>query len=1084
MRSLSLPGRKTVLTVSVTLCLVLFGSFLQSGKLFAAAVPEPLVAIHVSELTRALETMPATPPTPNVTGASGYEWFYTSWHYFVGHESLKEALRSDGTPFVEISDSDITAGKLRKADGSPSYPILISLASEAIADSEISRLQEYVNAGGFLVVGSSSFTRNPDGTTRGDFALAAEMGLHMLNPNLINWYENAHFTKGSDHRLVSHIPAGTLVWRAALASDEIPIGVSPSHLLHGGHYAWQIVASGATVLANGDEGPLLTVRNYGTGQIIYHGVFQPLISHGGTDPGMYSYLIYRKAIEWAFESFGLPLVKVSPWPYQYDSAFLVRHDFENDQASIRSIETSAQFEKSLGVKGDYFFCTGALRDDMAGNAAVIAGLKNAVTSYGATIGSHNGGLKNPLNPGLVQSDYDYWHWGPDEALDTAPAGYADGKAYASASILKSFTDIEGWLAGLDNGRAGCGATASCPRIWVAPYFNSTREGSREIMDELGAVLTMGEQKVGPFPHRSFSYLTPGKLFSTISTPVSDWYVGAEISPRNEDQNIASIRAAIDFYYNLGALINFYGHEPSHSGTIAKEYITYSLTKPKLWPSNAVGINDWWRSRSNVAVAPQIETTGNTYVATAAVSGATDPATAIEMVIPPIYTGNVNVYLDGSPASSENYRTTANGVKVRVGAAVKTVRVQNTVSLTPDLSSLSLNPGTIAGGLTSQGTVTLSGPAPAGGVTVSLSDNSTVTTLPASVTVPGGSSSTTFTITTTPVTASTSPTISAVYKGVTKTARLTVNPPALSSVSVNPGSVTGGTTSQGTVTLSGPATTGGVRVTLSDNSTAATLPASVTVPGGSSSTTFTITTLPVTSSRSVTITARYLLVTKTAALMVTPPSTAGLSIDVTTFRDSSVEGNTIATPAFTSKAGNELLLAFVTAPSNGTSPNTLVSGITGGGLTWSLVRRTNAQPGTAEIWKAFATAPLSNVTVTATLSQSFPASITVVSFSGVNVTTPVGAAGGGSASTGAPTASLTTQGANSWVFGVGVDWDHAAARTVGANQSMVHQNLDPNDYTTWVQRQNATVQPVGTVVTINDTSPTGDRWNLSIVEIRQ
>jgi len=28
--------------------------------------------------------------------------------------------------------------------------------------------------------------------------------------------------------------------------------------------------------------------------------------HGVIDPSMYAYLIYRKAIEWAFESFSLP----------------------------------------------------------------------------------------------------------------------------------------------------------------------------------------------------------------------------------------------------------------------------------------------------------------------------------------------------------------------------------------------------------------------------------------------------------------------------------------------------------------------------------------------------------------------------------------------------------------------------------------------------------------------------------------------------------------------------------------------------------------------------------------------------------
>jgi hypothetical protein len=226
----------------------------------AGANTLPVVAIHVSEQTQALETIPATsttPPAPTGPGTTGNQWWYTSWHYFVMYESLEEALRSDGTPFVEVTDADISAGRLLNADGSPKYPIVISLASEAISDDEIAPLRSYVLAGGFLFVGSSSFTRNPDGTTRGDFALATELGLHMVNADLQDWYPNSTFTKVLDHRLVSHIPSGTLGWRMPLASEEIPWGVSPSHTLHGNHYVWQVLASDAQVIANGAPGPLL-----------------------------------------------------------------------------------------------------------------------------------------------------------------------------------------------------------------------------------------------------------------------------------------------------------------------------------------------------------------------------------------------------------------------------------------------------------------------------------------------------------------------------------------------------------------------------------------------------------------------------------------------------------------------------------------------------------------------------------------------------------------------------------------------------------------------------------------------------------
>src|SRR5258708_34151452 len=86
-----------------------------------AQVTQPMVAIHDSELTRALETMPASGSTPTGTNTTGFQWWTTDWHYFVMPESLKEALRSDGTAFTVIGDSNITAGLLQP-NGSPKYP--------------------------------------------------------------------------------------------------------------------------------------------------------------------------------------------------------------------------------------------------------------------------------------------------------------------------------------------------------------------------------------------------------------------------------------------------------------------------------------------------------------------------------------------------------------------------------------------------------------------------------------------------------------------------------------------------------------------------------------------------------------------------------------------------------------------------------------------------------------------------------------------------------------------------------------------------------------------------------------------------
>ena len=106
-----------------------------------------------------------------------------------------------------------------------------------------------------VVVGSSAFTRNIDGTTRRDFALANQMGVHMVNTNLQNWANNTTFTKAIDHSLVSHIPAGMLTWQMPSGADEVPWGISPTHALAGPHAIWQVLASDAFVEFGGGASP-------------------------------------------------------------------------------------------------------------------------------------------------------------------------------------------------------------------------------------------------------------------------------------------------------------------------------------------------------------------------------------------------------------------------------------------------------------------------------------------------------------------------------------------------------------------------------------------------------------------------------------------------------------------------------------------------------------------------------------------------------------------------------------------------------------------------------------------------------------
>lgn len=54
--------------------------------------------------------------------------------------------------------------------------------------------------------------------------------------------------------------------------------------------------------------------------------------------------------------------------------------------------------------------------------------------------------------------------------------------------------------------------------------------------------------------------------------------------------------------------------------------------------------------------------------------------------------------------------------------------------------------------------------------------------------------------------------------------------------------------------------------------------------------------------------------------------------------------------------------------------------------------------------------------------------------------------------------------------------------VGPNQSILHQYLAATGDTYWMQWRSAAVPISGATVTINDTAPTTDRYNLSIVEV--
>jgi hypothetical protein len=286
----------------------------------------------------------------------------------------------------------------------------------------------------------------------------------------------------------------------------------------------------------------------------------------------------------------------------------------------------------------------------------------------------------------------------------------------------------------------------------------------------------------------------------------------------------------------------------------------------------------------------------------------------------------------------------------------------TLAVMPLLSSLGLNPTSVVGGNSSQGTVMLAVAAPAGGVTVGLtSGNTSVATVPASVLVAAGATSATFDVSTASVTATSPVTITATYSGASQTATLTVTP-GLASLALNPGSVTGGLSSQGTVSLTGAAPSGGAVVSLtSSNTSVATVPASVLVAAGAASATFTVSTTTVSTSTAVTISASYGGSVQTATLTLLPGGGSWIN-SAWQYR----APVTISNPGGTVLSNYQVNVVlnssfpFVSAKADGSDVRfTATDGVT---LLPYWIESWNPSQGTASLWVQVPSIPVSGTTI--------------------------------------------------------------------------------------------------------------------------
>jgi acetyl esterase/lipase len=209
--------------------------------------------------------------------------------------------------------------------------------------------------------------------------------------------------------------------------------------------------------------------------------------------------------------------------------------------------------------------------------------------------------------------------------------------------------------------------------------------------------------------------------------------------------------------------------------------------------------------------------------------------------------------------------------VYVSAFRQTTRSATLTVQAPAVSGFTLSPASFAPACqASSGRVTISGKAPAGGLTVPLTSTHPTAVVPASVTVPAGATSVTFPVTAPAASSTQSGVLTAAYGGGSRSATLTTRPVAAAALDVSPNPATGPATATATVTLDCAAPSD-VTVALSSSKPSVAQPAvpSIVIPAGQSSGTFQVTVYQVAAATSVSIRATAGGVQKSRTLTVQP-----------------------------------------------------------------------------------------------------------------------------------------------------------------------------------------------------------------------
>jgi hypothetical protein len=383
---------------------------------------------------------------------------------------------------------------------------------------------------------------------------------------------------------------------------------------------------------------------------------------------------------------------------------------------------------------------------------------------------------------------------------------------------------------------------------------------------------------------------PGPFTLTLEAPVCDQTAPTGPAVRL-DWTLASNATNYDVYRN-GAVYSPAGVSVSgttfynNAGVVAGQTYSYfvrakniagttdSNTGTVLVPSNICQAPPTLPTLQSITISPSSITAGSSATVTITLSGPAPSGGAVvglsvsNMAFPVPSTLTVPAgqstasFSESSGATITATTTTIVTATYNGGSQTASVTVTVTGPGLPTLIGFSISPSTVTSGANATLSFTLTGPAPSGGATITLSSNNAVLPVPATYSIPAGQSTTSFSVQSSAlITSTTITTVTATYNGGTQTASVTVTPatpslPTLTGFSINPSTVASGASATLSFTLSAPAPSGGATISLSSNNMAFPVPSNFTVPAGQSTTS-------VSAQSSTTITA-----TATAVVMAT------------------------------------------------------------------------------------------------------------------------------------------------------------------------------------------------------------------------